>query len=87
MKQFAQMVKDKLSPELTPYIEYTNEAWNANFVHNEYMQKMGIAQKLDQDALLAGYKYYAKRSVEFLTSGQMSTVTKRVRKTKTMCAL
>jgi hypothetical protein len=65
MKQFAQMVKDKLSPELTPYIEYTNEAWNANFVHNEYMQKMGIAQELDKDALLAGYKYYAKRSVEF----------------------
>ena len=65
MKKFAQMVKERLSPELTPHIEYTNEAWNANFVHNEYMQKMGIAQQLDQDALLAGYKYYAKRSVEF----------------------
>ena len=65
IKQFASYVHENLSPELTPYIEYTNEAWNANFVHNEYMQKMGIAEKLDQDALMAGYKYYAKRSVEF----------------------
>ena len=65
MRQFAKMVKKQLDPDLTPHIEYTNEAWNANFVHNEHMQKMGIAQKIDQDALLAGYKYYAKRSVEF----------------------
>ncbi len=65
MRKFAQYVKKHLDPDLTPYIEYTNEAWNANFVHNEHVQKMGIAQKLDQDALLAGYKYYAKRSVEF----------------------
>lgn len=65
MKQFAQYVKDNLSPDLRPHIEYTNEAWNSNFVHNEHMQKMGIAEKLDQDALMAGYKYYSKRSVEF----------------------
>ncbi|MGK0271560.1 MAG: hypothetical protein ACI88H_002224 [Cocleimonas sp.] len=65
MRKFAQYVKKHLDPDLTPYIEYTNEAWNANFVHNEHVQKMGIAQKLDQNALLAGYKYYAKRSVEF----------------------
>jgi hypothetical protein len=65
MRRFAEYVHEHLLPELTPYIEYTNEAWNANFVHNEYMQKMGIAQQLDKDALMAGYKYYAKRSVEF----------------------
>ncbi len=65
MRQFASYVKQHLSAGLTPLIEYTNEAWNANFMHNEHMQKMGIAQKLDQDALQAGYKYYAKRSVEF----------------------
>ena len=65
IRQFASYVKDHLSPDLTPHIEYTNEAWNSNFVHNEHMQKMGIAEKLDQDALMAGYKYYAKRSVEF----------------------
>ena len=65
MRKFAEYVKEHLDPDLTPYIEYTNEAWNSNFIHNEHMQKMGIAQKLDKDALLAGYKYYAKRSVEF----------------------
>jgi hypothetical protein len=65
IKKFATYVKENLNPELRPHIEYSNEAWNANFVHNEYMQKMGIAEKLDQDALMAGYKYYAKRSVEF----------------------
>jgi hypothetical protein len=65
IKQFAHYVKTNLDPSLMPYIEYTNEAWNSNFVHNEHMQKMGIAEKLDKDALMAGYKYYAKRSVEF----------------------
>lgn len=65
MRKFAEYVHQHLASELTPHIEYSNEAWNANFVHNEHMQKMGIAQKLDQDAMLAGYKYYAKRSVEF----------------------
>ena len=65
MYRFAIYVQENLSPELTPHIEYTNEAWNVNFIHNEYMQKMGIAQRLDQDALMAGYKFYAKRSVEF----------------------
>jgi len=65
IRQFAKYVHKNLSPELTPHIEYTNEAWNVNFIHNEYMQKMGIAQKLDQDALMAGHKFYAKRSLEF----------------------
>lgn len=65
MQRFAQYVHDNLSPSLTPHIEYTNEAWNVNFIHNEYMQKMGISEHLDKNALMAGYKYYAKRSVEF----------------------
>ncbi len=65
IKQFATYVKEHLDPTLTPHIEYTNEAWNANFVHNEHMQKMGIAEGLDKDALMAGYKYYSKRAVEF----------------------
>ncbi len=65
IRRFASYVHENLSAELTPYIEYTNEAWNVNFIHNEYMQKMGIKQRLDQDALMAGYKFYAKRSVEF----------------------
>ena len=71
MFRFAIYVNEHLSPELTPHIEYTNEAWNANFIHNEYMQKMGIAEDLDKDALLAGYKYYAKRSVEFFNIWEM----------------
>ncbi|MEE9328471.1 MAG: sugar-binding protein [Cocleimonas sp.] len=65
IERFARYVHKHLSPDLTPHIEFTNEAWNANFIHNEHMQKMGIAQELDKDALMAGYKYYAKRSVEF----------------------
>ena len=65
MRNFAQYVYDNLSEELTPHIEYTNEAWNATFIHNEYMQKMGLKEGLDKNALRAGYFYYAKRSVEY----------------------
>ncbi|MCK5725202.1 MAG: hypothetical protein KAH22_00100 [Thiotrichaceae bacterium] len=65
MTRFAQYVYDHLSKNLTPHIEYTNEAWNATFIHNEHMQKMGLKEGLDKNALRAGYFYYAKRSLEY----------------------
>ncbi len=65
IRSLADFVHKNLSPNLKPYIEYTNEAWNSNFSHSEYTQKMGIAEGLDINAMEAGYKYYARRSVEF----------------------
>ncbi|MEE9352463.1 MAG: sugar-binding protein [Thiotrichaceae bacterium] len=65
MRSFADFIHKNLSSDLKPYIEYTNEAWNSNFIHSEYTQKMGIAEGLDINAMEAGYKFYAQRSVDF----------------------
>lgn len=64
IQSFANYIHENLSPNLKPFIEYTNEAWNSNFNHSDYTQKHGIAEGLDKNVLEAGYKYYAQRSTE-----------------------
>ena len=55
--QVATLFKNTLDPNLTVYIEYTNEAWNYGFDQAHYMlaksQELGLPQALD---------YYSQRS-------------------------
>ena len=64
VRRSAQYVKENLRPHLRAHIEYTNEAWNGIFSQAQYVQRMGLNQKLDNDPMKAGLKYYAKRSKE-----------------------
>lgn len=64
VSQYAQYVKRHLRPNLTAFIEYTNEAWNPAFLQMHYVKKMGVKLKLDPDPNKAGQKYYSQRSVE-----------------------
>lgn len=64
VRQYAQYVKDNLKPNLKAYVEYTNEVWNSVFSQAQYVQQMGLREKLDEKTLYAGLKYYAKRSRE-----------------------
>lgn len=41
MKQFAQIVKDQLKPELTAYVEHSNETWNWVFPQAQYSLEAG----------------------------------------------
>ena len=61
---FAQMVKQKLKPNLRVYIEYSNETWNNIFVPQaEHMKQTGYKLKLDKNRNIAGSKYYSLQSV------------------------
>lgn len=62
--QFAQLVKQRLRPNLKPHIEYSNETWNFIFLQGNYVRDMGMARRLDTNKNRAGYRFYAERSVE-----------------------
>jgi len=64
VRNYAQYVKKHLRPNLKPYIEYTNEAWNSVFQSASYTKAMGLKQRLDVDRAQAGHKFYVKRSLE-----------------------
>jgi hypothetical protein len=38
--QLARMVDEQLDPNLRVWVEYTNEAWNASFAQNDYVQNV-----------------------------------------------
>ncbi|MEE9302493.1 MAG: sugar-binding protein [Thiotrichaceae bacterium] len=64
VRNYAQYVKANLNPNLKPYIEYTNEAWNGIFSQHHHMVKMGQKLRLDKNKYTAGSKYFSKRSVD-----------------------
>ncbi len=64
VRQYAQYVQANLRPSLKAYVEYSNEVWNSVFSQAQYVQQMGLREKLDSQTLYAGLKYYAKRSRE-----------------------
>lgn len=64
VRQFATYVRDNLDPDLTIYLEYSNEVWNPTFTHAEYTQQQGIALGLSRDAVEAGQRFYSRRARE-----------------------
>jgi hypothetical protein len=66
VRNFAQLVKQRLDPELRVYIEYSNEVWNNMFPQTRYSwdqaKKLGIGPA--ERPWEGGGKYYARRSVE-----------------------
>lgn len=67
VQNFATYVRDHLSPDLTAYVEYTNEVWNTSFSHSEYTQKMGIAAGYSINSVEAGFQYYVQRAGEIFS--------------------
>lgn len=62
IQAFARYVAQHLDSKLKVYVEYSNEVWNGTFTHREYTQQQGIALGLSNNAVEAGYRYYALRS-------------------------
>jgi len=64
IRHYAQMVKETLSPELSLYIEYSNETWNPLFDQTRYCREEGLAQKLSANPVEAGHRFTVQRSLE-----------------------
>lgn len=64
VRQYAQLVKEKLDPNLTAYVEYSNEVWNPQFKANKYAQEKGMELQLAPNPIVAGRRFYSQRTVE-----------------------
>ncbi|NCJ08395.1 hypothetical protein GS597_18155 [Synechococcales cyanobacterium C] len=64
VRQFAQLVRDRLDPSLKVHVEYSNEVWNNIFSQSRYAQEQGLAMGLSNDPMEARLRFYAQRSVE-----------------------
>lgn len=64
VRNFAKYVRDHLKPGLKVYVEYSNEVWNSQFRQHHHANEQGQAMGLGERPWEAGWRYYAKRSVE-----------------------
>lgn len=64
VREFARLVRQRLDPKLTAYVEYSNEVWNGIFAQAGYAAGKGRELGLSQNAFQAQLRYYSQRSVE-----------------------
>lgn len=66
VRNFARLVRQRLNPELTIYVEYSNEVWNGIFAQHRYAQQQGLAKGFGHPdrPWEAAWHYTAYRSVE-----------------------
>ena len=64
IKQFAQMVKAHLKPNLRAWVEYSNEVWNNIFKQTKYANLKGQELSLMGQNSNATAQYYAHRSMQ-----------------------
>ncbi|MCA9047230.1 MAG: hypothetical protein KDA89_00780 [Planctomycetaceae bacterium] len=64
VRQFAQLVKQRLHPDRRVWVEYSNEVWNGQFAQHQYAAKQGQALGLAEKPWEAAWYYTAQRSTE-----------------------
>jgi hypothetical protein len=66
VRQFAKQVKSQLDPNLSVYVEYSNEVWNSQFAQTRYSWEQAKILGLGDPARPweGGGMFYAQRSVE-----------------------
>ena len=64
IKQFAQMVKANLKPNLRAWVEYSNEVWNNGFKQTKYANQKGQELSVLGPAPYATAHYYAFQSMQ-----------------------
>jgi len=56
--QLAVLLKSRLNPQLSLYVEYSNEVWNSIFPQESYVNAQGISLNLDTNQWLAGQLFH-----------------------------
>ncbi len=64
VREFAQLVKKSLHPDLRIYVEYSNECWNGMFEQARHCARQGKRLDLSKNAYEAQLRYYSQRSIE-----------------------
>src|SRR5206468_646001 len=64
VRNFAVLVRDRLDPKRTPYLQYSNEVWNSQFKQHRYAAEQGKKLGFAEKPWEAAWRYTAHRSVE-----------------------
>jgi hypothetical protein len=64
IREFANLVKRRLKPNLKIYIEYSNECWNGMFAQARYCKQKGKELGLSDNDYQAQLRFFSKRSVQ-----------------------
>ena len=64
VRQLARLAKERLSPELKLFVEYSNETWNHVFEQADYVEDQGMAAGLGGQRYEAGQRFVARRSAQ-----------------------
>ena len=64
VREFARLVKARLSPARRVYVEYSNETWNGSFEQAQYCISKGKELKLSNNDREAGLRYQTQRALE-----------------------
>jgi hypothetical protein len=62
--QFAALVAARLEPELTAYVEHSNEVWNSIFNQYQYAVQRAAELGIPGDPFQSAMRYHSQRSVE-----------------------
>ncbi|MGQ9605754.1 MAG: hypothetical protein ACUVTW_06095 [Thermogutta sp.] len=63
VRNFAQLVKDRLDPKLRVYVEYSNEIWNGMFEQSRWAGQEGMRLGFAEKPWEAAWRYTAYRSI------------------------
>ncbi len=64
VRGFAQLLHERLRPQLHAWIEHSNEVWNSMFVQAHYADSRGGA--LSKDAFLGRLRFHSQRTVQLM---------------------
>ncbi|GIW97753.1 MAG: hypothetical protein KatS3mg111_1086 [Pirellulaceae bacterium] len=64
IRNFARMVRERLDPRLTVYVEYSNEVWNGTFQQNRWAAQEGMRLGFSDKPWEAAWRYTAYRSLQ-----------------------
>ncbi|KAG2452608.1 hypothetical protein HYH02_002845 [Chlamydomonas schloesseri] len=60
LRAIAALLRDQLRPDVSLYVEYSNEVWNTGFDSYKWARDRGLALKLSTDGQVAAYRYHAR---------------------------
>ena len=63
VRQFAELVRDRLDPELTAYVEHSNELWNGQFAQAREAGDAGTRARLSSNRYQAQLLHHGQRTV------------------------
>ncbi|MFN5516602.1 MAG: Calx-beta domain-containing protein [Cyanobacteriota bacterium] len=66
VRNFAQYVRDNLDPDLTVYVEYSNEVWNGLFKQNQWVKQQALLEWTDPSVSDADkiMDWYSRRTTQ-----------------------